>query len=820
MNDLTLKIATGKSEKSSAVENLSVTWGKFLERLSVPKVQPGERSYIIPGWCEGGIRNAGNVRRSSVAIIDIDDKAGSSGLRVEDLAGMLDFTFPYLWALYTTRSYDGGNACCRLVVPFAGEIGKGGHAAAVKELVTMLPDEWRALVDGVSYLPHQAMFLPCVKAEGDPFAMFSGGGKPYPASGGDEGESESECGIEDAVSALPLDLSDDEIAGLLSRIDPNTLSYGLDEGVFGWGNVIAALSHQYQGKDEGLRVALKWSSLNTEKHDEKVTRSKYKSFLRGRGGRTPITFASVIKYVKELEESPEGRSGLVERLIHEAKKISSMEDYFAFQEEIKAYSMEALPKDGRAMIAAAVAAGFGKEAHLTKTEVKTALTPRPKGKAMGSVDGKQSSLPDWIGGWCYITATNEFYHIPSRYRVNKEAFNAIYDRENECLEEELSASVLALRDWGISTYSDTMYWPGAGEVIEHKSLFYVNSYRDDRIKTRAAATDEEADAVFAVEDHFRNLISNDDDRAILLDWLTYVYNNPGKRVHWSPVLQGGEGAGKSFINRMMTALMGSDNSSVLGGSVLNSNYTDWGTGRTLYTVEEVRISGGNKYESVDRLKPFLTNNEVMIEEKFRSIRVVPNFTNYLFLTNFKDAIPISEHGRRYAVIYSDIQTSKDVAKLGDGYFERLFDAIGKYPECVGHWLSTRVLAGGFDPKGHAPITSCYEAVLAISETSTDDDFIDVIDNHRCEVINDKIIDATHLYDLRRSSGDVVFRTRTLRANLLKAGYSPIPLHKGRVWIPKFKKRHLIWYKGDEVSTEKVLQIVHSFFDKYETNGNF
>ena len=59
------------------------------------------------------------------------------------------------------------------------------------------------------------------------------------------------------------------------------------------------------------------------------------------------------------------------------------------------------------------------------------------------------------------------------------------------------------------------------------------------------------------------------------------------------------------------------------------------------------------------LKPFITNSMIQIEEKGRDHRTVPNFTNYLLLTNYKDALPITNDDRRFCVMYGRIQNEQN-----------------------------------------------------------------------------------------------------------------------------------------------------------------
>src|SRR5690606_7513425 len=152
---------------------------------------------------------------------------------------------------------------------------------------------------------------------------------------------------------------------------------------------------------------------------------------------------------------------------------------------------------------------------------------------------------------------------------------------------------------------------------------------------------------------------------------------PGKRVNWSLMLQGAQGIGKSYLGVMMQHLMGR-NVRQLDTTAIAGRFTGWAQGSTLTVIEEMRANGASKYEIVDRMKPFITNEFVQIEEKGRDHRTVPNFTNYLVFTNYKDALPITLDDRRYCVIYSAIQSVDDLnEKLGGSeeagdYFERLF----------------------------------------------------------------------------------------------------------------------------------------------------
>lgn len=815
---ITLKIAAGNSERSKKVTNISIDWPTLLKRIAEPHIQPEARSYIMAGQCEGEIRGNKAVKATSIALIDIDDKAGTSGLDLIDLTDYLELAFPYLWALYTTRSYNGENVCCRLVVPFKKSVPEERHGDIVKSLVRNLPQEWQELVDGVSYLANQIMFLPCVAKDGDPFENFSGGNKPFDpdglsVDGAGESNSSNLGDLGELVASKPANYSDEEVDSFLDAIDPNNLSYGLDDGTFGWANVIAAIAHQYQGGAIGLKKAKAWSERNKEKYQAATTTRKYNSFKSSLGnGRDPITMRSVSLYVKSRLGVNDSDLAVLEGLLKDARAISDLKAYVSFRDQVRAIPKTVLPDDARALIAASIASTFGKSEGITKTEIKKAISLTHK--QIPDID-EDRITPQWMEGWCYIEKTREFYQVATNHGILKEAFDARFDRERECRELEIHASTLSLVHLNMKTVADYMYWPGADKIFTREGNTYINTYDDRRTDIRPPKSDEDAGKIFFIEDHFKNLVSNKEDRAILLDWLSYIYRNPGKRVNWAVLLQGGEGIGKSFISSMMTNLIGPGNSTVLSASTISGNFTDWAIGSILCTVEEIRVSGASRYEILDRLKPYLTNDEISIEEKYRRPRVVPNFTNYLFLSNHKDAIPLTEENRRYAVIYSDLQSKHDATRLiGDKesqgrYFDRLFTIIREDADLIGHWLMTRPISESFNPKDRAPITSSYEELMALSDNSVDELLFDAVDIFKCDVINELFIDITYLSQMARLEGFEIPKSNTLKSSLLKAGYSPI--NGRRVIISSLGRCHTIWYRKGKIREVTIRNKLKEFF---------
>ncbi len=102
--------------------------------------------------------------------------------------------------------------------------------------------------------------------------------------------------------------------------------------------------------------------------------------------------------------------------------------------------------------------------------------------------------------------------------------------------------------------------------------------------------------------------------------------------------------------------MGVSNVTMLNAhSVVNSDFTDWAYGQCLCCVEEVRITGTkgrDKWQAINKIKPFITNNIIEIHPKGKPVANVTNTSSYMLFSNYKDALPLDDNSRRYLVLFS------------------------------------------------------------------------------------------------------------------------------------------------------------------------
>ena len=782
MNEQKITISTGVG--FGTVKTVVTTWGKLALNLST-HTQADQKggAYFVGGYFSGTRRKEADLKAMTVLSLDIDKVP----LTVDDIELSLLMDIGGAFAAYSTYSHGiDDRSSVRVVMPLSREVTPDEY----RRLSRAVGDEISLPLDQCSFKPNQAMFTPTCADLSVAWSMVQDGAPvdvdyylqslPVVVDGGDAVDD-----LEAMLAEAPLDLGQVEIDGYLSAYPATSTDYSQ------WVMVGAALHHQFGGSDDGRVLWDRWSAEDADRYDASSIAAKWRSFGQST---SVVTFASVIYAAKEAGGfSATATAGRFDAMLEDAGGVETLSDYTDYKERVAALPGELLQDDQRAMLAARIAAGFGKEVGITKGDIKKALAPRKRPRDVeATIDG-----PSWLDDWVYCETTMEFVNTRLDYAIKREAFNAKYDRESECVVAEMSASQYALNAVKIKTVVDVMFWPGASRLFEHDDKAMLNSYVDRGVKPVEPV--EGSAVIDRFLQHVELVLPDGREREILLDWMSFVCQKPGQRVNWALLLQGAQGTGKTYFVNVLQAVLGR-NVSNLDPTSIAGRFTGWAHGSTVVAVEEIRISGTNKYEVLDRMKPFLTNETVSIEEKGRDHRTVPNFSSYFLLTNHADAIPIGVGDRRYCVLYSDIQSEAQLYDMMGGkegnerYFDALFGDINSERGAgeLAWYLKNRKISGKFSPRGRAPETKARQAMINLAVSPDRQLLEDAIAQHQCCVINDDILDVTHLNYLCKMHDTELPKTRSISAILLDMGY--VQIDQRRVKIKKNRRYHYIWYR--------------------------
>jgi len=187
--------------------------------------------------------------------------------------------------------------------------------------------------------------------------------------------------FEQAVAQQPLDLTEQEIIDYLKAYPASECDYHQ------WMIVGAALHHQYQGSDHGLKIFNAWSAKDKENYNKSEIAKKWKSFGKYTG--KPVTMATIIKKVGGVSKVQVTLDdGTVTTKFGELKTkalaVTDLNSYQAISGEIAGMSRTELGDDLRSLLAKSLHTAWAKGEGLNLSDVRKALSNKAVAKVSGT----------------------------------------------------------------------------------------------------------------------------------------------------------------------------------------------------------------------------------------------------------------------------------------------------------------------------------------------------------------------------------------------------------------------------------------------------
>ena len=302
----------------------------------------------------------------------------------------------------------------------------------------------------------------------------------------------------------------------------------------------------------------------------------------------------------------------------------------------------------------------------------------------------------------------------------------------------------------VEVVSDVMYAPQFEKVftLNGNGRKYLNFYQEPRIDINNVTSEESEKALNGIKSHLGHLISNDSERDLVLHYLAHNVQKPGKKLPWGIILQGAPGDGKSFFAEMMRGVMGIDNVRIMNADTLQSSFTGWAAGQCMVFIEELKLDNHKKYEIVNRMKPFIANPTIEWTRKGHDPLTVPNTSNYIAFTNYKDSVPLDDSDRRYAVIFSKWQ-GNSIQKFDNDnkdYYPSLYENMRDSLPAIRKALLDLKIPDEFLKLNRAPLTEARRQMINMSRSPAQIDIEDAIDDFKSKVLfNDgKSLNITEL----------------------------------------------------------------------------
>lgn len=327
---------------------------------------------------------------------------------------------------------------------------------------------------------------------------------------------------------------------------------------------------------------------------------------------------------------------------------------------------------------------------------------------------------EWFKGCIYIVNREEMLTMDGRF-LGSGGFNVAYGGKKFIID---TTGKMVNEAWQAATRSTLWTVPKVDHIrfVPHAAHHEILT---DDLGRKGVNLYKPVDVRRVVGDaspflnHIAALLPSPIDQRILLDFLAHNARFPGHKIPWAPVIQSAEGAGKGVLKSVLTHVMGRPyvhfpNAKELTNS--GSQFNAWMRSKLFLLADEIKVD--DRRDLIEVLKPMISEKLIEVQGKGHDQELEDNYSNWAFFTNYKDAIPISKNGRRFAIMYSPLQTAQDMLDRGmdEQYFNRLYswlDADGA--AIVADWLLNYPIERGAIPM-RAPDTTSTAAAVDISRS--------------------------------------------------------------------------------------------------------
>lgn len=542
-------------------------------------------------------------------------------------------------------------------------------------------------------------------------------------------------GINPDADRAPLGLSDDEIMQKVGSV-PNDDRFDARDD---WLKIGFAIHHETGGSEFGREVWYGWS-IQHPSHNEELFRRAWDSMgtRYGRPNDTAVTFRYILGLLRDQRraelaatllriDAEIGTAGSIDALTKIAFEISGLELEDIRREVLASQMQAAFKRLGTKVLIGAV-------------------------RKMLKPSTRETEMPDWLKDWVFLTETDQFYNTSTTEYVGPNAFNRAFGR----YVKDIPASRFATDLAKLPIHHMTAYLPGKGPVwVDPLEQSWVNTYRDTAPAIPAQYAERDLRAIEIVRNHALHLFGPGQERdiAILHSALAYIVQTQ-KRINWMIVLQGAEAVGKTFYAHLLREVLGGEPHvhELTTETLTESSFTSWAEGHLVAYVEELKLHG-KRYDVLNKMKSYISNEYVTVHAKYRAPRNVLNTASYFAFTNHRDALPLDDGDTRYFLMLSQWQNADEVKQFkaaNPRYYERLWRVLEDSPGALRRWLMEYDLHPEFSPVNRAPVSAGREIVLRESKPELQQDIEDLIQDGLYPWISNDLV-VVHL--LREALGD-------------------------------------------------------------------
>jgi hypothetical protein len=324
---------------------------------------------------------------------------------------------------------------------------------------------------------------------------------------------------------------------------------------------------------------------------------------------------------------------------------------------------------------------------------------RSKNKEIG-----ESIQADFYSRYIYLIHRDRIFDVETRNELTQQGFNGAHAH---WMTKSKPSTVFLSSEKAVKV-DGLIYLPGVHEnpIIRGGAKVW-NLWRDPGVELPESST--ESDVTPWLE-HLDYLYSDPGEQAHILNWMAFVLQRPHIKVNHALLIAGTSRVGKDILLNPLRYGLGEENICEPPAGELRETYTDYLNHAKLVIFQEIQLFEGLNLEN--KLKPMLAAPPNMLRVRMfgRGFYETPNIVQAIFMSNYRDALHISEGDGRYFAVWTDAKP------LSASYYTELaywLDGGGNGK--VVRWLLNRDISG-FEPKKPAPNTSFKSALMATSKS--------------------------------------------------------------------------------------------------------
>ncbi|MBC2777128.1 bifunctional DNA primase/polymerase [Parasphingopyxis marina] len=410
---------------------------------------------------------------------------------------------------------------------------------------------------------------------------------------------------------------------------------------------------------------------------------------------------------------------------------------------------------------------------------------------LGEAEARATCISAWNAGskepvgwmtlaceWAFLQKRDEFVHIESGKTVRPNAFNRSYNHLLEGEKGSISSIltknefVLILHDFGFDpTTSDRIYREG--------NFLYLNRYVPPGIESVPGDAGP-------FEDFLQYLVPHDEEREHLLKMIAWTVRNPGQKLGHALLLRStNQGVGKTTLINIWRQLVGMENTRKANSDEVRGQFQGFLGDNLLVVIEELNLGSG--LQMYNRLKDMISDDTVVINEKYVPVREAKNLASFVFLSNLKTPLLIEDTDRRIFFVDSPAVARDSDYYVGfQAWWRENLGVILQYLEHVD--LST------FDPRAHPPETRAKAKLRTSSRSPLEQTVITAMQERVFPFSRDVFSLSEVKAYLRYTEGYV--SSRKLTDALEELGAVPVAQHRTEGFWRMFDDGTFHWIRDE------------------------